>query len=94
MLGRAKTGLSNKFESSVGFISDPIEIANEFCKFFAKNPSKINGTIPNSFNNYSSLIPINETTMLFNFCTPNEVKHAFKNLKKPGCYLTFAQLMK
>ena len=85
MLGRAKTGLSNKFESSVGFISDPIEIANEFCKFFSENPSKINGTIPNSFNNYSSLIPINETTMLFNFCTANEVKHAFKNLKKPGC---------
>ena len=89
-----------KFQSPTGIITDPIQISNEFNKYFSNIGNKLTNTIPSSklsADHYMNLQPKNISSVFISPTSDNEILNIvrqMKNKKSSGTDNLSSQLLK
>ena len=81
ILGRNKSNYPTSFKIDNIEVTDDIEIANSFNKYFTEIPYAVQNSLPDTQSNYLNLVDRNENTFFFQPTCSNEVLSIIKKLK-------------
>ena len=84
LLNRGIKNIPNNFNINDETCTNPQMIAEKFNNHFLDHPKSIHDGIPASNENYLELVPMNSSSIVFDFVTDLEVDREISNLKKQG----------